>query len=67
MSGCNSQEAIIHEGQVSVFQSPYSSKVLLADVAIRDRRGHLTWYALPPDEPTAQNAIAEYRRLQGLI
>ena len=60
VSGCNSQEGIQHEGQISVFRSPFSSKVLLADKAVIDRYSNLSWHALLPDDPLGLKAIDEY-------
>ncbi|AHZ73717.1 hypothetical protein OU5_P0465 (plasmid) [Pseudomonas mandelii JR-1] len=60
MSGCNSQETIQYEGQISVFRSPFCSKILLADKAVIDRYGNLSWYALLPDDPRGLKAIDEY-------
>jgi len=43
----NSTENPEYPGQLSVFQSPHHSDVLLVDVAEYDNYGHLSWRAIP--------------------
>lgn len=56
----NSVDWPTNHGQVSVFQSPHHPDVLLADIALFDRRGHLEWYAIDHDSTLYRCAIEDY-------
>ncbi len=59
--GTNSPAPISFVGQLSVFVSPHSTRVLLVDRAELDRYNRLVWVALLPDDPAALDAIAAYK------
>ena len=63
-SGTNSPHPIQFEGQVSVFESPHSGKVLLVDRAEYNRYNRLVWVALLPEDPVALEAIARHKAIK---
>ena len=48
------------EGQISVFQSPHHTDVLLVDIAEYDNYGHLTWRAIPHESMLYIVSIQKY-------
>ncbi len=57
----NSTERPVNYGQVSVFQSPHHPSVLLADIALFDKRGALEWYSISHETTLYRCALSDYR------
>ncbi|WNL48590.1 antitoxin VbhA family protein (plasmid) [Dyella sp. BiH032] len=48
-----------YAGEVAVFRNPLRRSTFLADIAVRDKHGHLGWEPLAQDDPRARAAIAK--------
>ncbi len=57
----NSPDRPINYGQVSVFQSPHRHDILLADIALFDKRGALEWCAINHETMLYKCALSDYR------
>lgn len=59
----NSPHKPSFEGEISVFESPHASGVLLVDRAEKNAYGTLRWAAVHLDDIVAMKAIADYEAL----